>query len=39
VRLGYVSVAAARELYRAAAREDGSVEEAATAALRQGTAA
>lgn len=39
VRLGYVSRAAAREHYRVSVREDGSIDQAATATLRKGTAA
>jgi N-methylhydantoinase B len=39
VRLGYISQEAARTLYKVAATEAGEVDAAATAALRQGTAA
>lgn len=39
VRLGYVSRHAAQEIYRVAVREDGTVDSAATGALRKGAVA
>jgi N-methylhydantoinase B len=39
VRLGYVSHEAAREVYRVAVRDDGTIDQAATARLRKGAAA
>jgi N-methylhydantoinase B len=39
VRLGYVSREAARDVYRVAVGEDGTIDQAATTALRKGAAA